>query len=90
MSGLEIGAPSSSADAQIQMLVEYLTGDAGGSEDQTTASRISRLIIAGDSFSQAVATGSTGPADVEKTERDTKKGVRTLPFLPPPNRRLTP
>jgi len=33
------------------MLVEYLTGEAGGPEDQQLASQISRLIIAGNSLS---------------------------------------
>ncbi|KAJ8579832.1 hypothetical protein M405DRAFT_802452, partial [Rhizopogon salebrosus TDB-379] len=50
ISGLSIGS-ASSADAQIQMLVEYLTGEAGGPEDQQLASQISRLIIAGNSLS---------------------------------------
>ncbi|PPQ89124.1 hypothetical protein CVT25_006496 [Psilocybe cyanescens] len=49
ISGLEIGS-ASPADAQIQMLVEYLTGEGGCFEDQVSASQISRLIIAGDSL----------------------------------------
>ncbi|KAH9483725.1 DNA polymerase delta small subunit [Psilocybe cubensis] len=49
VSGLEIGSPSP-ADAQIQMLVEYLTGEGGCLDDQVSASQISRLIIAGDSL----------------------------------------
>jgi DNA polymerase delta subunit 2 len=49
VSGLDIGAASPS-DAQIQILVEYLTGEAGGPEDQVSASQISRLVIAGNSF----------------------------------------
>jgi hypothetical protein len=49
ISGLDIGAPSP-ADAQIQMLVEYLTGEGGDLDDQVLASQISRLIIAGNSF----------------------------------------
>ncbi|OAX36419.1 hypothetical protein K503DRAFT_695182 [Rhizopogon vinicolor AM-OR11-026] len=52
ISGLSIGS-SSSEDAQIQMLVEYLTGEVGGPEDQQLASQISRLIIAGNSLSLA-------------------------------------
>lgn len=35
------------------MLIEYLTGEVGGSEDQQLASQISRLIIAGNSLSLA-------------------------------------
>lgn len=49
ISGLHIGAPCPS-DIQIQMLVEYLAGEAGGEEEQLSTSQISRLIIAGDSL----------------------------------------
>ncbi|TFY54896.1 hypothetical protein EVJ58_g8586 [Rhodofomes roseus] len=73
VSGLEIGAPSP-ADAQIQMLVEYLTGEAGGPDDQATCSRISRLVIAGNSFSQAVSTNASTNDD-QKAGRD-RKGRR--------------
>lgn len=50
VSGLDFGSQSSS-DAQIQMLVEYLTSESGGLEDQQLSSRISRIIIAGNSIS---------------------------------------
>ncbi|KAF8964036.1 DNA polymerase subunit delta-2 [Flammula alnicola] len=49
ISGLDVGSASPS-DAQIQMLVEYLTGEGGDVEDQVSAANISRLIIAGDSL----------------------------------------
>lgn len=49
VSGLDVGT-TSTGDAQIQMLIEYLTGEAGGTDDQIAASQISRLIIAGNSF----------------------------------------
>ena len=49
VSGLDVGA-ASPPDAQIQMLVEYLTGEAGDAGDQLSPSQISRLIIAGNSF----------------------------------------
>jgi DNA polymerase delta subunit 2 len=49
ISGLEIG-PSHSPDAQIQLLIEYLTGEGGGMDEQLSASRVSRLIIAGNSL----------------------------------------
>ena len=40
------------------MLVEYLSGEAGGVDDQVSASQISRLIIAGDSLAPpAVSVG---------------------------------
>jgi DNA polymerase delta subunit 2 len=67
VSGLSIGTESQ-ADAQIQMLVEYLSGEVGGHDDQTIASQITRLIIAGNSLSSV--------ADIENaTEEDEKKAV---------------
>ncbi|KAJ7219059.1 DNA polymerase alpha/epsilon subunit B-domain-containing protein, partial [Mycena pura] len=48
VSGLDIGS-SSATEAQVQMLVEYLTGEEGGPREQISAAQISRLIIAGDS-----------------------------------------
>ncbi|KAI6111515.1 DNA polymerase alpha/epsilon subunit B-domain-containing protein [Pisolithus croceorrhizus] len=51
ISGLSMGDPSS-GEAQIQMLVEYLTGEIGGPDDQKLASQVTRLIIAGNSFSR--------------------------------------
>jgi len=66
VSGLSIGTESQ-ADAQIQVLVEYLSGEVGGHDDQTIASQITRLIIAGNSLSLA---------NIENgTEEDEKKPV---------------
>ncbi|KAL4074533.1 DNA polymerase alpha/epsilon subunit B-domain-containing protein [Scleroderma yunnanense] len=50
VSGLSIGG-TPSADSYLQMLVEYLSGEAGGPDDQILASQITRLIIAGNSLS---------------------------------------
>lgn len=67
VSGLSIGTESQ-ADAQIQMLVEYLSGEVGGHDDQTIASQITRLIVAGNSLLSV--------ADVENgAEEDEKKPV---------------
>ncbi|KAF9009363.1 DNA polymerase alpha/epsilon subunit B-domain-containing protein [Cyathus striatus] len=60
VSGLDIGS-SSTSDAQIQMLVEYLAGEGGGMDEQTSASRISRLIIAGNSLASISVTGHGEP-----------------------------
>lgn len=49
ISGLDVGS-TSPADAQIQMLVEYLVAEGGGVTSQESATCISRLIIAGDSL----------------------------------------
>ncbi|KAF2109119.1 DNA polymeras-like protein subunit delta-2 [Lophiotrema nucula] len=40
-------------DLSLGLLVEYLTGELGGPPDQSKASRLSRLIIAGNSLSHA-------------------------------------
>jgi len=50
VSGLNIGPPSAAADLRITLLVEYLLSEAGSRTDQQSASSITRLIIAGDSF----------------------------------------
>lgn len=68
VSGLDIGSPTPS-DAQIQMLVEYLTGEAGGLDDQVSAPQISRLVILGNSLSDAVnaqITAEDSPKDKDK------------------------
>lgn len=75
ISGLDIGSPAP-ADAQIQMLVEYLTGEAGGLDDQISASQISRLVILGNSLSSAV--NAQLAADDSPKDND-KKAVRVFP-----------
>jgi DNA polymerase delta subunit 2 len=50
VSGLNIGPPSAPSDLRINLLVEYLLGENGDAADQRCASRVARLIIAGDSF----------------------------------------
>lgn len=72
VSGLNIGAPSPS-DGQIQMLVEYLTGEEGGPNDHVSAAQISRLFILGDSMAPMLVTGK-GEADAEG---EIKKSVRS-------------
>ncbi|KAG9015471.1 hypothetical protein FRB94_000076 [Tulasnella sp. JGI-2019a] len=55
VSGLDIGLPGPSAaeqdatDMSLQLLVEYLASEAGGVEDQSSSSEISRLVIVGNS-----------------------------------------
>ncbi|KAG8787350.1 hypothetical protein FRC20_011724 [Serendipita sp. 405] len=50
ISGLNIGPPSAASDLRINMFVEYLLGETGDASDQEIASKISRVIISGDSF----------------------------------------
>ncbi|KAI0083974.1 DNA polymerase alpha/epsilon subunit B-domain-containing protein [Irpex rosettiformis] len=84
VSGLDVGAPSW-ADGQLQLLAEYLSGEAGGSEEQLGASRISRLIIAGNSLASLMT-------ETEETEKDRKSrryGQETSTFSPHPIHNLT-
>ncbi|CAO2649025.1 Nn.00g099740.m01.CDS01 [Neocucurbitaria sp. VM-36] len=52
VSGLEITGADDD-DLSLDLLLEYLTGEATGPPTQTEASKITRLIIAGDSLSHA-------------------------------------
>ncbi|KAH6629792.1 DNA polymerase alpha/epsilon subunit B-domain-containing protein [Boeremia exigua] len=52
VSGLEITGTDDD-DLTLELLVEYLTGEATGPPTQTGASSVSRLIIAGDSLARA-------------------------------------
>ncbi|KAF4603964.1 hypothetical protein EYR40_001139 [Pleurotus pulmonarius] len=87
VSGFDIGT-SSLSDILVHMLVEYLTCEGGSPEDQLGASRISRLIIAGNSL----ATLDLG-SQVENISLDDKKGKRNgnepSPFSPHPIQTLS-
>lgn len=72
VSGLDIGEPSPE-DAQIDMLVEYLTGELGGTDEQSSAARVSRLIIAGNSLAPVIT-------DENPAEDTSKKAVRHILF----------
>lgn len=52
VSGLEITGKVDD-ELALDLLLEYLTGEASGAPDQSKAAQISRLIIAGDSLSQS-------------------------------------
>ncbi|KAJ7349473.1 DNA polymerase alpha/epsilon subunit B-domain-containing protein, partial [Mycena albidolilacea] len=84
VSGLDIGSPSP-ADAQIQMLVEYLTGEEGGPQQQISAAQISRLIIAGDSLAPILPTTGEG-LDERKGRR---YGYDATSFSPHPTLSLS-
>jgi len=47
------------------MLVEYLSGESGGIDDQVSASQISRLIIAGDSLASLTITAGEPLINIE-------------------------
>jgi DNA polymerase delta subunit 2 len=75
VSGLDIGSTLSS-DGQIQMLVEYLTGEEGGTGEQVSAAQISRLIIAGDSLAPVLMAAKGEGMD----EKEARKGVSGVKF----------
>jgi DNA polymerase delta subunit 2 len=56
------------------MLVEYLTGEEGGPQEQISAAQISRLIIAGDSLAPMMMTTKGESLD------EGRKGVSCFPF----------
>ncbi|GAA6064270.1 hypothetical protein JCM10212_001654 [Sporobolomyces blumeae] len=51
-SGLEMGNSTQVSDLRSELLVEWLSGEAGGEEDEEEATRVSRLILAGNSLAQ--------------------------------------
>ena len=67
VSGLNIGPPSAPSDLRINLLVEYLLGETGDETDQRNASKISRLVIAGDSFAPLVYDNPDAAADAKLT-----------------------
>ncbi|KAF5367199.1 hypothetical protein D9758_003926 [Tetrapyrgos nigripes] len=102
VSGLSINEPSP-ADVSTQLLIEYLSGEAAGLDDQVSTSRISRLVIAGDSLASMVVTGK-GEADADgikrsikekkemvgtKIARGRKYGYDSTTFSPHPTRALS-
>ncbi|KAI0078170.1 hypothetical protein K474DRAFT_1706721 [Panus rudis PR-1116 ss-1] len=86
VSGLEVGEPSP-ADAQIELLAEFLTGELGGFPDQFTASKISRVIIAGNSLASLVSE-INGVNDVVDRRSQRKYGHDTANFSPHPTQNL--
>ncbi|THH33896.1 hypothetical protein EUX98_g321 [Antrodiella citrinella] len=85
VSGLEVGALSP-ADAPIELLVEFLTGELGGQQDQASSSRISRIIIAGNSLAPAVS-ASAATEEVDRKPR--KYGQDHATFTPHPTLNLS-
>ncbi|KAF9448368.1 hypothetical protein P691DRAFT_618311, partial [Macrolepiota fuliginosa MF-IS2] len=82
VSGLEIGSIRPT-DAQLQMLTEYLTGEEGGEDDQLSAAKISRLIIAGNSLAAGALADRIKPPSY--AERKAKKhGLDPTTFTPNP------
>ncbi|CDO70693.1 hypothetical protein BN946_scf184798.g8 [Trametes cinnabarina] len=85
VSGLEVGS-ANPADGQIQMLAEYLSAEVGGTEDQSQAARVSRLIIAGNSL--GALTGSAANNSGESERKPRRYGYDTSSFTPHPTQTL--
>lgn len=75
MSGLSVGG-SDSPDASLEMLIEFLSGEEGGVEDQLSAAQVSRLIIAGDSYAPVVPTVKAEGEPEEK--KVVSRSLRTI------------
>ncbi|KAK0210508.1 DNA polymerase alpha/epsilon subunit B-domain-containing protein [Desarmillaria ectypa] len=87
VSGLSIGSPSS-PDVSLQMLVEYLTGEEGGIEDQGSAARISRLVIAGNSLAPVVIPVKGEPTAEGDEKKSASYNYDTTTFSPHPTQTL--
>ncbi|KAH8107222.1 DNA polymerase alpha/epsilon subunit B-domain-containing protein [Cristinia sonorae] len=87
VSGLQVGDPSP-ADAQIELLTEFLTGELGGEDDQTKSSRISRVIIAGNSLAPAVSV-AVNPEEVQTDKKLRRYGQETTTFTTHPTENLS-
>ncbi|OSD02849.1 hypothetical protein PYCCODRAFT_1410345 [Trametes coccinea BRFM310] len=85
VSGLEIGS-ANPADGQIQMLAEYLSAELGGTQDQSQAARISRLIIAGNSL--GALTGSAVKVEAESERKPKRYGHDSSSFTAHPTHNL--
>ncbi|EJD02090.1 uncharacterized protein FOMMEDRAFT_109238 [Fomitiporia mediterranea MF3/22] len=85
VSGLDMGE-SSSMDPRMQMLVEYLSGEAGAQED--TISQISRLVIAGNSLAPVTAVADTKSTVVDTGSKSKRFGQEASNFSPVPTNML--
>lgn len=81
ISGLDIGSMAAS-EAQTQMLVEYLSGEEGGLDDQVSASRISRLVILGNSLAPIKV---AGPPENDEEEDKKPVSIVSIPYPFPKN-----
>ncbi|KAI0060886.1 hypothetical protein BV25DRAFT_912021 [Artomyces pyxidatus] len=86
ISGLDIGSQSPS-EAQTQMLAEYLSGEAGGIDDQISASQITRLMILGNSLAPIAGAGTE--VEPEKGKKSCRYGYDNTSFSPHPTINLS-
>ena len=71
VSGLQFGE---NPDFRIQMLLDYLTGEGGGPQEQHVSSQISRLIIAGNSLAPVAI-------NIEKQPSITEFGPKSVSYF---------
>lgn len=87
ISGLDISGTSADT-LNLSLLTEYLLGEALALDDQHITTRISRLIIAGNSISDIVATHSNGALDDSKKTIGKKYGYDAHSYNPIPTQHL--
>lgn len=87
VSGLAFSGTDASYDLELDLLLEYLLGEALGPDEQTNASQISRLIIAGNSISTVKEKDDDegGEDDDEKKTVQKKYGYDASAYNPVPS-----
>lgn len=87
ISGLDISGTSADT-LNLCLLSEYLLGEALASDDQSTSTKISRLIIAGNSISDIVPSQSNGALEDSKKTIGKKYGYDSQSYNPTPTQHL--
>ncbi|KAL6855782.1 DNA polymerase alpha/epsilon subunit B domain-containing protein [Trichoderma novae-zelandiae] len=85
VSGLSFSGTDASYDLELNLLLEYLLGEALGPEEQTGVSQISRLIIAGDSISTTAGKEHEDDDDEGKKRAQKKYGYDASAYNPLPS-----
>lgn len=87
ISGLDISGTSADT-LNLSLLSEYLLGEVLASDDQSRTTGISRLIIAGNSVSDIIASQSNGALDDTKKTIGRKYGYDATAYNPTPTQHL--
>jgi DNA polymerase delta subunit 2 len=85
VSGLSFSGTDASYDLELNLLLEYLLGEALGPGEQAGVSQISRLIIAGDSISMTAAKDTDDDDDEVKKRAQKKYGYDASAYNPIPS-----
>ncbi|KAI9817004.1 MAG: hypothetical protein M1826_001700 [Phylliscum demangeonii] len=90
ISGGDDGAAAAESTMKIELLMEYLLGEAGGAAEQAASAQISRLIIAGNSLADTTTTplaaSATSAVAVKKAAK--KYGYDAAAYNPAPTAHL--